>query len=522
MDSKQNKHIVIGSRGSDLALWQAHFLQNELLQIGFTSSISIIKTQGDKIQHLSLEKLEGKGFFTKEIEDALLQGTIDVAVHSHKDLPTTYTPGLTIAAVSHREAPSELLLIRKEKVNTLNDLHLAENAIVGTSSSRRNVQLKFFRPDITCTDIRGNVPTRIKKLRDGLYDAILLANAGVTRLQLPIDDLHAVKINPEKFIPAPAQGVLAFQCRKQDYEMLEILAKINHADVADTIFVERKVMNLFNGGCHMPLGVYCRKENNEYLVWATQTADKTTPISRMFVRGNNTDMLANQIFNELQKKSDKKVFVSTEMSEQLLATQVLRQKGLQLTAVPCVEIEAIDFTFDITCDWLFFTSKNGVAHFFNKYPVIADTIRFACIGEATAAQLNAFGKNADFIGEGNTQNIANQFQQFANGCSVVFAAAQNRQTPLQEMIAAYANVHHIAVYANQPKAIGTVSADVLVFTSPLNVDGFLLSNEITSTQKIIAIGATTQQYLLDKGYPQVSIPPQHHLLSVAELICGLV
>ena len=113
------KTIIIGSRGSDLALWQANFLQEELKELGFVSEIQIIKTQGDKIQHLSLEKLEGKGFFTKEIEDALLNNSIDVAVHSHKDLPTDFTPGLTIAAVSHREDPSELILIRKDCVDPL-------------------------------------------------------------------------------------------------------------------------------------------------------------------------------------------------------------------------------------------------------------------------------------------------------------------------------------------------------------------------------------------------------------------
>jgi hydroxymethylbilane synthase len=215
--------IIIGSRGSDLALWQAHFLQKSLLEQGYRSEIKIIKTQGDKIQHISLEKLEGKGFFTKEIEDALLMGEIDVAVHSHKDLPTAITPGLTIAAVSHREDAAELLLIRNEKVDELNEFNLATNAIVGTSSSRRNVQMRFFRPDLQFADIRGNVPTRINKLRNGDYDAILLAFAGVHRLQLDISDLTAVKLPPHKLIPSPAQGVLAFQCREKDGRMIGIL-----------------------------------------------------------------------------------------------------------------------------------------------------------------------------------------------------------------------------------------------------------------------------------------------------------
>src|SRR5882672_1948211 len=139
---------VIGTRGSELALWQANHLKELLSQQGIESELKIIRTQGDKIQHISLEKLEGKGFFTKEIEDALLNGEIDAAVHSHKDLPTENTPGLIIAAVSKRWDASEVLLIRKSCVDETKQFLLKENAVIGTSSSRRMVQLKLFRPDV--------------------------------------------------------------------------------------------------------------------------------------------------------------------------------------------------------------------------------------------------------------------------------------------------------------------------------------------------------------------------------------
>lgn len=168
-----SKTIVIGSRGSDLALWQANYVQAELSKVGVKSEIKIITTKGDKIQHLSFDKIEGKGFFTKELEEALLAKDIDLAVHSHKDLETEQPEGLTIAAVSYREDPADILLIKKEAVDTTQRFNLKQNAIVGTSSARRKAQMLFHRNDISLEDLRGNVPTRVAKLQAGNYDAIL-------------------------------------------------------------------------------------------------------------------------------------------------------------------------------------------------------------------------------------------------------------------------------------------------------------------------------------------------------------
>jgi len=516
-----HKHIVIGSRGSDLALWQARFLQTELSNIGCTSEIKIIKTQGDKIQHLSLEKLEGKGFFTKEIEDALLSGDIDAAVHSHKDLPTENATGLIIAAVSHREDPSELLLIRKDKVDEMQLFSLAQNAIVGTSSSRRTVQMGFFRPDVICNDIRGNVPTRVQKLRNGNFDAIMLAFAGVHRLQLDISDLHTVKIAPEKFIPAPAQGVLAFQCRASDEAMLAILSKINHSDVAETIGVERKVMNLFQGGCHMPLGVYCHKQNDIFMAFATQTAGKSLPVSRLFMSAASTTDLANNIFRKLPAQHNKSVFITSTETTQQPALQLLQQKGFKVVAQSCIGIKPVDFIFNPICDWIFFTSKNGVNIFFDTVYQLSSNIKIATIGEATAAAVNAFGYKVSFIGEGTTENIASSFNKIAANTKVIFAGAKNRQSKVTTLVASFAMVEHLTVYDNIPAQIPIIQADILVFTSPLNVDGYLINNTIHPNQTVIAIGNTTGSYLNAKGYHNVHLPPQQHLLSIAELICGL-
>ena len=257
--------ITIGSRGSDLALWQANHIKNQLEAIGVEVSITIIKTQGDAIQHLSFDKMEGKGFFTKELENALLDKSIDLAVHSHKDLETNFPDGLTIAAVSERENPSDLLLINKNAVDLNKKWGLKDGAIVGTSSARRKSQLITYRPDVTIKDLRGNVPTRIQKLTTEDYDAILLAKAGIDRLKINLDEFEVVVLDPKEFVPAPAQGVLGLQIRENDLNLANLLTKLNHTQIQKQIEVERKVLNLLQGGCQLPLGVYCENEQNIYV-----------------------------------------------------------------------------------------------------------------------------------------------------------------------------------------------------------------------------------------------------------------
>ncbi|MCB0754004.1 MAG: hydroxymethylbilane synthase [Flavobacteriales bacterium] len=292
--------IVIGSRGSDLALWQAHHVEGRLQALGHEVEIKIIKTQGDKIQHLSFDKMEGKGFFTKELEEKLLDGEIDLAVHSHKDLPTEHPEGLIIAAVSEREDPSDLLLIAKEKVDSTKKLELIENPIVGTSSARRKSQLLHHRPDIQIKDLRGNVPTRINKLREGQYDAIMLAAAGVERLKLDLSEFHVLKLNPTEFIPAPAQGVLGLQIRETDGDLAEILSNLNDASVARKIGVERRILNLFEGGCQMPLGAYCVESNGQLTVKACVADAWDAPIRIEEKTGSEVEALAQETVSALR------------------------------------------------------------------------------------------------------------------------------------------------------------------------------------------------------------------------------
>lgn len=294
--------ITIGSRGSDLALWQAHFVKDSLEKLGHQIEIKIIVTQGDKIQNLSFDKMEGKGFFTKEIEEALLNKEIDLAVHSHKDLETTNPQGLIIGAVSYREKPTDLLLIRKES-SDLNKLIPVKNAaIIGTSAARRKTQLMRLRFDCSIKDLRGNVPTRIQKLRDGMYDAIVLATAGVERLKIDLSEFTAYEFQPNQFIPAPAQGVLALQIREEDTELKKALVAIHHRDVAETIAVERNVMKLMEGGCQLPLGVYCKLEENKFKVWASFSKDANVAAKTYIFEAESTEGLAEKITDKLKSE----------------------------------------------------------------------------------------------------------------------------------------------------------------------------------------------------------------------------
>lgn len=294
------RKIIIGSRGSDLALWQANFVQKSLKKNGIRSEILIIKTQGDKIQHLSFDKMEGKGFFTKEIEEALLNKSIDLAVHSHKDLETNQPSGLKVAAVSEREDPSELILIKKSSYDPDQKYGIKVNGIIGTSSARRQTQLRSYRPDLEMKDLRGNVPTRIDKLRTGDYDAIMLANAGVKRLKIDLKEFETIVLDPKEFVPAPAQGVLGYQIRKDDTELEEAIQVLNAPGIQDTIGVERAILNRMEGGCQLPLGVYCSKKDR-YKVWLSFANSKEEVAKHIVVEGEEAEILVEGSLRELKK-----------------------------------------------------------------------------------------------------------------------------------------------------------------------------------------------------------------------------
>jgi hydroxymethylbilane synthase len=237
--------LVIASRGSQLALWQAHWVQQQLASLGYPSRIDIIKTTGDKITDLPLAQVGGKGLFTKEIEEALLAGRADLAVHSLKDLPTELPAGLVLAATPEREDPRDALVGKR-----LTDL--PAGAKLGTSSLRRAAQLRKVRPDLRVEPVRGNLDTRLRKLDEGQYDAIVLAAAGLKRLGW--EDRIAEILSPDIICPAVGQGALAIETAGG----IGLLAcgQLNHPPTQYAITAERALLAALGGGCQVPIGAY--------------------------------------------------------------------------------------------------------------------------------------------------------------------------------------------------------------------------------------------------------------------------
>lgn len=253
------RKFTIGSRGSDLALWQTRFTKT-LLEKHFPGTafeIRIIKTKGDAVLDTALSKIGDKGLFTKEIEHALINKEIDLAVHSLKDLPTTQPAGLKIGSVSKRETPNDIFI--SKNYSSIEDL--PQNARVATGSLRRKSQLLAFRPDLEIVEIRGNVPTRIERYLASDLDGMILAFAGVHRLGL---DAHIAQIIPtEILLPAVGQGVMAVEIRDTDAEIAEILEAINDTQTKVCVTAERAFLRRLEGGCQVPIGANAVLENGE-------------------------------------------------------------------------------------------------------------------------------------------------------------------------------------------------------------------------------------------------------------------
>ena len=247
--------IRIGSRGSALARWQAEHVQGRLAGLGHQATIHLITTTGERVQDRRLEAVGGKGAFLKEIEEAMLAGEIDLAVHSLKDVPTALPPGLRLCAVLERADPRDALLSRAGL--ELNKLPAGSR--VGTTSLRRRAQVAALRPDLVLQDLRGNVDTRIRKLRQGSCDAIVLAAAGLDRLGRRGEATEVLE--PELFVPAPGQGAIALECRQDDDAVAAVVAPLDHPPTARAVAAERALLAGLRGGCNVPLGAYAVEDD---------------------------------------------------------------------------------------------------------------------------------------------------------------------------------------------------------------------------------------------------------------------
>jgi hydroxymethylbilane synthase len=257
------RHLRIGTRGSQLAKWQAEYVRKQIFQAtGVEGEIVIIKTSGDKLQQLPLTQIGGKGIFIKELEDALLEESVDIAVHSVKDIPTDVPSGLAFPAVCRRDDVRDCLV----SGNGATLANLRQGARIGTGSLRRQAQLRHIRPDLDVRDLRGNVDTRLRKVESGEYDAVMLAKAGLDRLGCS----HRISetLSPDVCMPAVGQGAIAVECRANDAEAAQALEKLDDAETRTAIMAERALLSALQGGCQVPLGAWARIERGELVLEA--------------------------------------------------------------------------------------------------------------------------------------------------------------------------------------------------------------------------------------------------------------
>lgn len=288
--------LKFASRPSRLARTQTDSIQRALREVWpeLNCSVTVIRTEGDRVLDRPLPEIGGKGLFTKELERELLEGRLDAAVHSLKDLPIEDVPGLTIGIIPERANANDVLISRAG--HTLDDL--PAGSIVGTSSLRRQGQLLAYRPDLEVQPLRGNVDTRVRKVLEGQYDAAILAHAGLTRLEL---DEHMTQVLPfDLMLPAPGQGALAVQCRSDDSETLNHLSALEDAQTRAAVEAERRFLAALGGGCSLPVGAYAEKSNGAWTMSAVIVAPDGAEHIRLQSAGEDPDLLVEELIPEAE------------------------------------------------------------------------------------------------------------------------------------------------------------------------------------------------------------------------------
>ncbi|GGK15852.1 porphobilinogen deaminase [Caldalkalibacillus thermarum] len=298
------RHIVVGSRRSKLALTQTRWVIRQLDSLGFSYTFEIkeIVTKGDKIVDRMLSKVGGKGLFVKEIEQALLEGEIDFAVHSVKDMPAELPPGLELACVPKREDPRDCLISKRNQ--TLDSL--PDGAVIGTSSLRRAAQILHARPDVKIKWIRGNVDTRLRKLREEDYDAIILAASGLKRMGLS-DEVITQYLEPDICLPAVGQGALGIECRASDQELKGLLTYIHHEPSGLAVMAERAFLAEMGGSCHVPVACYAEMNAQELVLTGLIASPDGKTVLKERVSGHDPVQLGRQAAQRLKERGAEQI-----------------------------------------------------------------------------------------------------------------------------------------------------------------------------------------------------------------------
>lgn len=514
--------IVIGTRGSDLALWQAHHVQAELAAIGIQASIKIIVTKGDITHHLSFDKIEGKGFFTKELEEELLQGSIDLAVHSYKDLPTQSPDGLTIAAFSAREQPTDALLVKPDALQPGSVLHLQPGAWVGTSSARRKMQIKALRPDLNIKDLRGNVPTRVNKLKQGQYDAIVLASAGLIRLNLDLSGLEVFHLPPALYVPAASQGVLALQTRSEDIDLIDALQKLQDQFTKQATEAERSLLHYFGGGCHMPLAIYAQKnEGNSLSLRISQANHPDEFPKRLFWPETKIENLdVKKLPSLIQEWNPQPFFISRKPEQAPYfmrhATQFkLHSSFTSLSETQPIDFEVPSFNFDV----VIFNSEKAVEYFFqSQLPENYRQHLLVAAGFSTKQALAKFGLTAAYVcSKSDFTQISTTLQALVEGKKCLVPCSEQSAGTITKQIEPFA--HLTVVHTYQTIATPHVIPDFgwYVFTSPSQVVSFSQLNKFNPDAHYFCLGPTTEATLRSFGLKNCYVSSEPTELSLLEL-----
>lgn len=294
-------HLRIGSRGSQLALWQSNHVADLLRTQGHSVEIEVIKTTGDKVLDVALSKVGTKGMFTKEIEEALRENRVDLAVHSLKDLPTELEPGFELACVMTREDARDAFVSVRHK--SLNDL--PQGAHVGTSSLRRQAQLKAMRPDLHISPLRGNVDTRLRKMEEGEYDAIILASAGLNRLG-KIENIRE-RLSFEQMCPAAGQGALGIEIRAGDRATLNHIKFLDDPSARATAACERAALNALGGGCQVPIGAHAQMKGSELTLIAVVASPDGKTVLREQQTGSDPQQIGASVGRALLAKGAQRI-----------------------------------------------------------------------------------------------------------------------------------------------------------------------------------------------------------------------
>jgi hydroxymethylbilane synthase len=504
-----------------LALFQAEYTASLLRDKGFDCEIVVLKTSGDLNQKDPIAELGQQGVFTHTLEQALLDHRIDVAVHSHKDLPTTQAKGLVIAAVSQRVNPKDVLICRRSSVDRSKALELKENAVVGTSSARRAMQITASRPDIEIQDLRGNVPTRIEKLIEGKYDAILLAAAGLERLEafeneLKHPDLQYFLLEESKFIPAPAQGVIAWECRRGDHQSLSALEQIHVEESKMTVRAERKLLYNLRAGCHAPVAAHASIRDG-IIDFRVCVQDESESFPRFLrIRNPDPEVVVVEAMRRLRRSVPSSVFISRELGEESVFGRAMKAHGISCRAESLIDFEPNSFEIPAATKWIFFNSRTAVQY--GQQALEADC-KFAVIGQGTAKALRKKGVDPDFVVDPlNMEESALEFVKTVGTELVFFPGAEQSMRSIQKL-AANLNFAEASSYTNTIREnIQLEPTELVIITSPLNARAYIESHPNRVRKQYIAIGSSTQKALYELGVRRCYVASRPSEMALVEAV----